>query len=349
VTSNSTRHSRVGVNSEAAAGAVLLLSKPRGFCAGVVRAVQVVEMALEAHGAPVYVLHEIIHNQRVLADLRERGAVFVERLDEVPARACLIFSAHGVARSIEREARHRGLQVIDATCPLVAKVHLEVMQHARAGRDLIMVGHAGHPEVVGTLGRFDTSRGGAAYLVETLDDVQTLQVRDPFRVAVVTQTTLSVDDSRRIVAALRERFPAIVEPRRDDICYATQSRQNGVRNLLPLVDLILVVGARNSSNANRLREVAMDGGREAHLVQDAREIDVRWLRPGIVIGITAGASTPAVLVDEVIERLRGWGAQAATEMEGEDETVTFRLPVSLLRATAQRETRKKTDEEHQTL
>jgi len=349
LTSNSTQQSRVGVNAEAAAGAALLLAKPRGFCAGVVRAVQVVELALEAHGAPVYVLHEIIHNQRVLADLVERGAVFVEQLDEVPAQTCVIFSAHGVARSVEREARQRGLQVIDATCPLVAKVHLEVMQHARAGRDLIMVGHAGHPEVIGTLGRFDTSRGGATHLVENLDGVQALQVRDPMRVAVVTQTTLSVEDTRRILEGLRERFPGIVEPRRDDICYATQSRQNGVRNLLPAADLILVVGARNSSNANRLREVAQSGGCEAHLVQDANEIDASWLRPGIAIGITAGASTPAVLVDEVVERLRGLGAGAVAEMDGEDESVSFRLPVSLLRSTALLKKRMTTDEEHQPL
>ena len=349
LTSNSIPPSHLGVHAGAAAGAVLLLAKPRGFCAGVVRAVQVVELALEAHGAPVYVLHEIIHNQRVLADLRDRGAIFVEQLDDVPAQACVIFSAHGVARSVERAARQRGLQVIDATCPLVAKVHLEVMRHARAGRDLVMIGHAGHPEVVGTLGRFDTSRGGSTHLVETLADVHALTVRDPLSVAVVTQTTLSVEDTRRVLAALRARFPAIVEPRRDDICYATQSRQNGVRNLLPRADLILVVGARNSSNANRLCEVAQGGGCDAHLVQDATEIDPCWLRPGIVIGITSGASTPAVLVDEVIEQLRAWGAGAATEMEGEDETVSFRLPVSLPRTTALRETRKTTDEEHQPL
>ena len=345
--SKSTQPSRSSVISEAAAGAALLLAKPRGFCAGVVRAVQVVEMALEAHGAPVYVLHEIVHNQHVLAQLAERGAVFVEQLGEVPAGACVIFSAHGVARSVEREARQRGLQVIDATCPLVAKVHIEAMRHARAGRDLIVVGHAGHPEVVGTLGRFDASRGGSVHLVETLADVQALTVRHPARVAVVTQTTLSVDDTRRILVALRERFPGIVEPRRDDICYATQSRQNGVRKLLPLADLIIVVGARNSSNANRLREVAQSGGCEAHLVQDAGEIDVRWLRPGIVIGITAGASTPAVLVDDVVERLKNQGAGVVTEMEGEDESVSFRMPVSLLRQTALRGARKTTDEEHQ--
>lgn len=349
MTSNSTLPLRLDAHACAAAGAVLLLAKPRGFCAGVVRAVQVVELALEAHGAPVYVLHEIIHNQRVLADLRERGAVFVEDLDDVPAQACLIFSAHGVARSVERAARQRGLQVIDATCPLVAKVHLEVMRHARAGRDLVMVGHAGHPEVVGTLGRFDTSRGGSAHLVESLADVRALQVRDPLCVAVVTQTTLSVEDTRRVLAALRERFPAIVEPRRDDICYATQSRQNGVRNLLTRADLIIVVGARNSSNANRLREVAQSGGCESQLVQDANEIDPRWLRPGMVIGITAGASTPEVLIDEVVARLQAWGAGQVKEMQGEDETVSFRLPVSLLRATALRETQKTTDEEHQPL
>jgi 4-hydroxy-3-methylbut-2-enyl diphosphate reductase len=334
---------------EVASGSTLLLAKPRGFCAGVVRAVNVVELALEAHGAPVFVLHEIVHNQRVLAELAEQGAVFVERLDEVPAAGCLIFSAHGVASSVEHEARQRGLQVIDATCPLVAKVHIEVMQHARAGRDLIVVGHADHPEVVGTVGRFDTSFGGCVHLVETLAQVQTLAVRDPQRLAVVTQTTLSVDDAGHILAALRQRFPGIAESRRDDICYATQSRQNGVRNLLPLADLVIVVGARNSSNANRLREVAHSGGSEAHLVQDAGEIDVRWLRPGIVIGISAAASTPAVLVDEVTERLGMLGATVVKEMEGDDESVSFRLPVSVLRKTARRKTQKTTDEEPQSL
>ena len=343
--SNATLRSRADAACEAAAGAALLLAKPRGFCAGVVRAVRVVELALEAHGAPVHVLHEIVHNQRVLADLAERGAVFVEQLDEVPAGGCVIFSAHGVASSVEREAARRGLHVIDATCPLVAKVHLEVMRHARSGRDLIVVGHAGHPEVVGTLGRFDTRHGGCAHLVETLDAAQTLTVRDPLRVAVVTQTTLSVDDTRRILTALRERFPGLAEPRRDDICYATQSRQNGVRRLLPLSDLVIVVGARNSSNANRLCEVARSGGCEAHLVQDACEIETRWLRPGMLIGISAGASTPAVLVDEVVERLRALGANVVTEMDGEDESVSFRLPVSLLRDAAARQARKTSDEE----
>lgn len=335
-------HSTVG--SAVAAGATLWLAKPRGFCAGVVRAVQVVELALEAHGPPVYVLHEIVHNQRVLAELTEQGAVFVEHLGDVPQGAWLIFSAHGVARSVEREARRLGLQVIDATCPLVAKVHIEAMRHARAGRDLIVVGHAGHPEVVGTLGRFDTSRGGTVHLVQTLADARAVAVRHPSRLAVVTQTTLSVDDTRRILATLRERFPDIVEPRRDDICYATQSRQNGVRELLPLADLILVVGARNSSNANRLREVAHGGGCDAHLVQDAHDIDARWLRPGIVVGITAAASTPTVLVDEVVAHLRGWGAGVVTEMEGQDESVSFRLPLSLLRRAAQRPPRETTVE-----
>ena len=336
-----------GSMADMAIGSTLLLAKPRGFCAGVVRAVNVVELALEAHGAPVYVLHEIVHNQRVVADLAEQGAVFVERLDEVPAAGCLIFSAHGVASGVEHEARQRGLHVIDATCPLVAKVHLEVMQHARAGRDLIMVGHADHPEVVGTLGRFDTSRGGRTHLVETLAAAQALAVRDPSRLAVVTQTTLSVDDAGAILAALRKRFPGIAESRRDDICYATQSRQNGVRNLLPLADLVIVVGARNSSNANRLREVAESGGCEAHLVQDAREIDVSWLRAGIVIGITAAASTPAVLVDEVVERLGTLGVTAVKDMEGDDESVSFRLPVSVLRKSAPRKIRNTTDQELQ--
>ena len=311
----------------------LLLASPRGFCAGVVRAIEIVELALDIYGPPIYVLHEIVHNQRVVTDLQARGAVFVQALNEIPSGAVSIFSAHGVAASIADEARRKALNVIDATCPLVTKVHLEVARHARVGREVVLVGHAGHPEVIGTLGRYDRGAGGEAYLVETVDDVWKLQVRNPQEVAVVTQTTLSVDDTRRIIAALRQRFPSLLEPRRDDICYATQNRQNAVRRLAGLVDMLLVVGAHNSSNSNRLREVGEQMGLRAYLVQDAGEVDLTWLQPGTRVGVTAGASTPEVLVQEVLSKLAQLGVARITEVEGEVETTTFRLPSALARAT----------------
>ncbi len=314
-----------------AVGIDVVLAQPRGFCAGVVRAIEIVELALEVYGRPVYVLHEIVHNQRVLRDLEARGALFVESLSEIPAGGVTVFSAHGVAASIVDEAERRRLTAIDATCPLVTKVHLEVARHARAAREVVLVGHAGHPEVVGTLGRYDRSMGGDAYLVETVEDVARLQVRNPSELAVVTQTTLSVDDTRRIIEALRHRFPALIVPRTDDICYATQNRQNAVRRLAGEVTLLLVVGARNSSNSNRLREVGEQTGILAHLVQDASDIDESWLRPGMRVAVTAGASTPEVLVQEVLDRLRTLGITGVKEMDGERETTVFRLPSALTR------------------
>jgi 4-hydroxy-3-methylbut-2-enyl diphosphate reductase len=321
----------------------VVLAQPRGFCAGVVRAIEIVELALDLYGAPVYVLHEIVHNQRVVKDLEARGAVFVEQLSEIPPGAVTIFSAHGVSDAVVREAQLKHLNPIDATCPLVTKVHLQVAQHARAGREVVMIGHVGHPEVAGTLGRYDRSAGGDAYLVETVEDVERLQVRNPEEIAVVTQTTLSVDDTRRIIEALRRRFPALVEPRNDDICYATQNRQNAVRQLAAKVDLLLVVGARNSSNSNRLREVGAQTGIPAHLVQDAAEIDRAWLRPSIRVGVTAGASTPEVLVKEVLDRLAAFGVSGVRQLDGEQETVTFRLPAALTRKMRAAETQSSLD------
>ena len=309
----------------------ILLANPRGFCAGVVRAIDIVHIALDVYGPPIYVLHEIVHNKRVVNDLRGRGAVFVEQLADIPAGSVAIFSAHGVAAAVLKEAGEKGLNAIDATCPLVTKVHLEVARHARVGREVVLIGHAGHPEVIGTLGRYDRSAGGDIYLVETLADVARLQPRNPDALAVVTQTTLSMDDTRRILEALRRRFPGIVEPAREDICYATQNRQNAVRRLASGVDLLLVVGARNSSNSNRLREVGEQVGVPAHLVQDAGEIDTSWLRAGMRVGVTAGASTPEVLVQEVLARLAAFDVVRITETEGQAERLTFRLPSTLMR------------------
>ena len=308
----------------------VMLTQPRGFCAGVVRAIEIVESALELYGAPVYVVHEIVHNQRVVEDLRSRGAVFVETLDEVPDDAVTIFSAHGVSDALIKKAENRGLEVINATCPLVTRVHLEVIRHARDGREVILIGHAGHPEVNGTLGHYDQSSGGAIYLVQEVGDVGSLQVRNPEDLTYVTQTTLSVDDTATIVGALKQRFPKIIEPRKDDICYATQNRQTAVRELAPQVDLLIVVGARNSSNSNRLREVGEQMGIDAYLVQNAAELDESWFTGKERVGITAGASTPDVLVREVLDGLKRIGVGRVVEMDAEPEGVTFRLPVSLL-------------------
>jgi 4-hydroxy-3-methylbut-2-en-1-yl diphosphate reductase len=284
-----------------------VLARPRGFCAGVIRAIDVVELALKVYGAPVYILHEIVHNQKVLRDLEADGAVFVQSLDAIPSGSLTIFSAHGVPAQVIDEAHRRGLRTIDATCPLVSKVHLEVAAHARAGREVILIGHAGHPEVSGTMGRYASSLGGAIHLVGSIEEALTLQVDVRRGIALVTQTTLSVDDTRRIVSVLRERFPALLEPRRDDICYATQNRQNAVRALAGQVDILLVVGARNSSNSNRLREVAEQLGVRAYLVQDAGELDPAWLQSTRRIGVTAGASTPEELVRELPEpSVRAW-------------------------------------------
>ncbi len=308
----------------------VLIARPRGFCAGVVRAIEIVETALESCGAPLYVLHEIVHNHRVVADLSGRGAVFVEDLAQVPTGATIVFSAHGVPVATLALARGRGLRVIDATCPLVAKVHLEVMRHARAGRDVVLVGHAGHPEVIGTLGCYPTEAGGAIHLVESVAQVQTLDVRRPEALGYVTQTTLSVADTRRIIEALHRRYPAIRGPHRDDICYATQNRQDAVRAMAGRIDALLVVGAGNSSNSNRLREVGSACGVASYRVQDAGEIQRAWLQGVSTVGVTAGASTPEVLVEAVLARLRGLGARVFTELEGVEETLSFRLPGSLL-------------------
>jgi 4-hydroxy-3-methylbut-2-enyl diphosphate reductase len=300
----------------------ILLAKPRGFCAGVDRAIAIVERALEQHGAPIYVRHEIVHNKFVVEDLRAKGAVFVEELDEVPRGATVIFSAHGVALDVRRDAEARGLKVFDATCPLVTKVHVEVSKMRDQGREVIMIGHEGHPESEGTMGQSDTGM----HLVETEEDVARLHVKDPSKVAYVTQTTLSIDDCARIVAALKARFPAIVGPKKDDICYATQNRQDAVKFMAPHCDVVIVVGSPNSSNSNRLREVAMNLGREAYLVDKADDLRPEWVEDKRSIGVTAGASAPEVLVHDVILRLQEMGVRRVRELEGIDERVVFPLP-----------------------
>ena len=300
----------------------ILLAKPRGFCAGVDRAIAIVERALELHGAPIYVRHEIVHNKFVVDDLRAKGAVFVDELAEVPAGATVIFSAHGVSLDVRREADERGLRVFDATCPLVTKVHVEVARMREQGREVVMIGHRGHPEAEGTLGQSDAGM----YLVETEDDVAKLEVRDPDHLSYVTQTTLSLDDASRVVEALRRRFPRIVGPKKADICYATQNRQDAVKFMAPQCDVVIVVGSPNSSNSNRLREVAANLGRSAYLVDKAEEIDPAWLEGARRIGVTAGASAPEVLVHEVIARLRALGARSVRELDGIEERVTFPLP-----------------------
>ena len=303
-------------------GREILLAKPRGFCAGVDRAIAIVERALELHGAPIYVRHEIVHNKFVVDDLRAKGAVFVEELDEVPAGGTVIFSAHGVGLDVRREAEARGLRVFDATCPLVTKVHVEVARMREQGREVVMIGHRGHPEAEGTLGQSDDGM----HLVETEDDVAQLQVRDPEHLSYVTQTTLSLDDASRVVEALRRRFPRIVGPKKADICYATQNRQDAVKFMAPQCDVVIVVGSPNSSNSNRLREVAANLGRAAYLVDKADEIDAAWIADAKRIGVTAGASAPEVLVHEVIARLQALGARSVRELDGIDEKVTFPLP-----------------------
>ncbi|MBI5135847.1 MAG: 4-hydroxy-3-methylbut-2-enyl diphosphate reductase [Nitrospirae bacterium] len=305
----------------------VLLASPRGFCAGVERAIEIVERALALFPKPIYVRHEIVHNRYVVDGLRAQGAVFVEELDEVPDGATVIFSAHGVPRQVTGEAARRGLTVIDATCPLVTKVHLEVLRHHRAGREVILIGHAGHPEVLGTMGQV----AGGVWLVATPDDVARLEVGHPGRLAFVTQTTLSVDDTAQVVAALRARFPAIVGPAREDICYATTNRQEAVKRLAGQADVVLVIGAPNSSNSNRLREVAEGQGRPAHLIERASDIDPAWFAPGARIGITAGASAPEVLVEEVVARLAGQGAGPVRVLDGPEETIAFSLPDALAR------------------
>ncbi len=309
----------------------ILLANPRGFCAGVDRAIEIVERAIEIYGAPIYVRHEVVHNKFVVDALRDKGAVFVEELDEVPDDATVIFSAHGVSHAVESAANQRGLQVFDATCPLVTKVHLEVVKYAKQGKEVILIGHEGHPEVEGTMGRYDTSNGGRIILVETTEDIKTLSITNPQELAFVSQTTLSVDDTQDIIDALRDRFPGIVAPNRDDICYATQNRQDAVKKLCEEVDLLLVVGASNSSNSNRLAELGERAGVDSKLITRAVDIKSDWLEGKKKVGVTAGASAPEVLVSEVIERLKQAGGITATETDGIEETITFTIPKALRR------------------
>ncbi len=308
----------------------VLLANPRGFCAGVDRAIEIVKRAIETLGAPIYVRHEVVHNRFVVDDLKHRGAIFVEELDEVPDNATVIFSAHGVAKAVREEAERRGLKVFDATCPLVTKVHLEVARHCRAGRDVVLIGHEGHPEVEGTMGQWRREAGsGRIYLVEDNDDVAALEIDQPENVAYTTQTTLSVDDTRGVIEALRTKFPALQGPKNDDICYATQNRQDAVRELAARCDLVLVVGSVNSSNSNRLRELAEREGVEAYLIDGAIEINPSWVAGRKRIGVTAGASAPEVLVRGVIDRLRELGAAHVSELDGEPEDMVFALPKEL--------------------
>jgi 4-hydroxy-3-methylbut-2-enyl diphosphate reductase len=308
----------------------ILLANPRGFCAGVDRAIEIVERALAQLGAPIHVRHEVVHNRHVVEDLRARGAVFIEDLAEVPPGATLVFSAHGVPQSVREEARRRGFKVFDATCPLVTKVHIEVARHCRAGRDVILIGHAGHVEVEGTMGQWRAEAGtGRIHLVEDVAQAEAVVIDQPDNVAFTTQTTLSVDDTRDIIAVLQRRFPAIQGPRHDDICYATQNRQDAVRELAARCDLILVVGSPSSSNSNRLRELAEKNGIEAHLIDGAEHIDARWLDGKRCVGVTAGASAPELLVQGVLERLRELGGTAPVELAGKPEDVVFALPKEL--------------------
>jgi len=304
----------------------VLLANPRGFCAGVERAIEIVERALALHGAPIYVRHEIVHNKTVVEALRGQGAVFVEELDEVPSGGIVIFSAHGVSKAVQADAERRGLRVFDATCPLVTKVHVEVAKMLRAGYEIVMIGHRGHPESEGTMGQ--STRG--MHLVETVEDVARLEVSGE-RLAYVTQTTLSVDDARAIVAALKARFPAIRGPKRDDICYATQNRQDAVKFMAPQCDVVIVVGSPNSSNSNRLREVAEHIGVEAYMVNSAADLRPEWIAGKRRVGVTAGASAPEVLVSELVERLKALGAQSVRPLEGITESVVFTLPRELAR------------------
>ena len=308
----------------------IVLAQPRGFCAGVDRAIDIVERAIEIYGAPIYVRHEIVHNRYVVQDLRNKGAVFIDELEEAPTGSTVVFSAHGVSRAVRAEAEQRGLHIYDATCPLVTKVHVEVSKMRAAGLEIVMIGHKGHPEVEGTLGQAN----GGMHLVETVADVAALSVGDPEKIAFVTQTTLSVDDAAVVAGALRARFPAIVEPKKSDICYATQNRQDAVKIMAPDCDLVLVVGSTNSSNSNRLREVAERKGARAHLIDGAESIDPAWLEGTTRVGVTAGASAPEVLVQAVIARLKELGAVSVRTMPGLEEGVSFPLPKGLSKKTA---------------
>ncbi len=311
----------------------VLLANPRGFCAGVDRAIEIVERALENLGAPIYVRHEVVHNRVVVERLKQQGAIFVDELDDIPDDNTVIFSAHGVSQAVRQAAAARNLRVFDATCPLVTKVHIEVTRHCQAGRDIVLIGHKGHPEVEGTLGQYrPTDAQNQIYLVETPDDVRTLQVQNPAQLAFVTQTTLSMDDTAQVIQALRTRFPGIQGPRKDDICYATQNRQDAVKQLAADCDLILVVGSPNSSNSNRLKELAEQQGCPAHLIDGPDDIQRTWLDNRNTIGVTAGASAPEHLVQAVLAQLQTWGADTIDTMVGKPENVTFALPKGLLKS-----------------
>ncbi len=307
------------------------MANPRGFCAGVDRAIEIVERALELFGAPIYVRHEVVHNKHVVDSLRDKGAIFVDELHEVPDDSTVIFSAHGVSRAVESEAESRSLQVFDATCPLVTKVHIEVVKYAKEGREVILIGHAGHPEVEGTMGRYDTQWGGRILLIEKPDDVDNIDVADPSKLAFVSQTTLSVDDTHDIIESLKQRFPNIAAPRKDDICYATQNRQDAVKTLCKDADMLLVVGAQNSSNSNRLRELGERAGIPSYLITDATVIEDDWLQGRKKIGVTAGASAPEELVQQVVTHLQSRGASLVNEITGAVETVSFSIPRPLRR------------------
>ena len=306
----------------------ILLANPRGFCAGVDRAISIVENALELYGAPIYVRHEVVHNRYVVDSLRERGAIFIEQISEVPDGAILIFSAHGVSQAVRNEAKSRDLTVFDATCPLVTKVHMEVARASRRGEESILIGHAGHPEVEGTMGQYSNPEGGM-YLVESPEDVFTLNVKNEDRLSFMTQTTLSVDDTSDVIDALRQRFPKIVGPRKDDICYATTNRQEAVRALAEQADVVLVVGSKNSSNSNRLAELAQRMGKAAFLIDDATDIQEAWVKTASCVGVTAGASAPDILVQNVITRLQELGGGDAVPLEGREENIVFEVPKEL--------------------
>ncbi|WP_353613349.1 4-hydroxy-3-methylbut-2-enyl diphosphate reductase [Mangrovibacter phragmitis] len=306
----------------------ILLANPRGFCAGVDRAISIVENALEIYGAPIYVRHEVVHNRYVVDSLRERGAVFIEQISEVPDGSILIFSAHGVSQAVRNEAKNRELTVFDATCPLVTKVHMEVARASRRGEEAILIGHAGHPEVEGTMGQYSNPQGGM-YLVESPEDVMALEVKAPGRLSFMTQTTLSVDDTSDVIDALRIRFPEIVGPRKDDICYATTNRQEAVRSLALEADVVLVVGSKNSSNSNRLAELARRMGKQAYLIDDAGDIQEAWVKGMSCVGVTAGASAPDILVQNVLQRLKALGGEAAVELTGREENIVFEVPKEL--------------------
>ena len=307
----------------------IILANPRGFCAGVDRAIDIVNRALDIFGAPIFVRHEVVHNRYVVDGLRERGAVFIDELHEVPAKSIVIFSAHGVSNAVREEAESRNLKVFDATCPLVTKVHMEVVQFSRAGTECILIGHQGHPEVEGTMGQFDYSAGGTIHLVEDEEDVAKLEVMRPDALAYVTQTTLSVDDSRRVIDALRKKFPLIKGPKKDDICFATQNRQDAVKDMAQQCDLLLVVGSANSSNSNRLRELSERMGTPAYLIDGADEIQPQWLKNVSKVGVTAGASAPEILVQQVIDQLKQYGGAEPRELEGIQETIVFAMPKEL--------------------